>query len=163
MISTIASQSDGSRLEESRMSGREDRPGNGSRCCPCSEHRRERALSHAPRDQPRRDLQSDAGRPLPRSRRGSPPCHPVRSNRHLPSRPALNLNSATPNQYSEADAAFLQEVANQVALAVENMKAYEEITSLNRPGGGRRRALAHPPRGQQRHHLEPDPGGALPG
>ncbi len=43
----------------------------------------------------------------------------------------LNLNSATPNQYSEADAAFLQEVANQVALAVENMKAYEEITTLN--------------------------------
>src|SRR3989441_6387107 len=43
----------------------------------------------------------------------------------------LNLNSATPNQYSEADAACLQEVANQVALAVENMKAYEEITPLN--------------------------------
>ena len=43
----------------------------------------------------------------------------------------LNLNSATPNQYSEADAAFLREVANQVALAVENMKAYEEITTLN--------------------------------
>src|SRR5712691_4817201 len=43
----------------------------------------------------------------------------------------LNLNSATPNQYSEADAAFLQKVANQVALAVENMSAYEEITSLN--------------------------------
>src|SRR5204862_1189333 len=43
----------------------------------------------------------------------------------------LNLNSATPNQYSEADAAFLQEVANQVALAVDNMKTYEEITTLN--------------------------------
>jgi len=42
----------------------------------------------------------------------------------------LNLNSATPGQYSESDAAFLQEVANQVALAVENMKAYEEIAAL---------------------------------
>ena len=43
----------------------------------------------------------------------------------------LNLNSAAPNQYSEADAAFLQEVGNQVALAVENMQAYEEINALN--------------------------------
>ena len=42
----------------------------------------------------------------------------------------LNLNSATPNQYCEADALFLQEVANQVALAIENMKAYEEIAGL---------------------------------
>ena len=42
----------------------------------------------------------------------------------------LNLNSATPNQYSEADAFFLQEVAAQVALAVENMKSYEEIATL---------------------------------
>jgi PAS domain S-box-containing protein len=31
------------------------------------------------------------------------------------------------NQYAEADVSFLQEVANQVALAVENMKAYEEL------------------------------------
>ena len=43
----------------------------------------------------------------------------------------LNVASATRNQYSEADAAFLQEVANQVALAVENMKSYEEIAALN--------------------------------
>ena len=43
----------------------------------------------------------------------------------------LNLNSATPSRYSEADAVFLQEVANQVALAVENMTAYEEITTVN--------------------------------
>ena len=42
----------------------------------------------------------------------------------------LNLNSATPNRYAESDALFLQEVANQVALAVENMKAYEEIAGL---------------------------------
>ena len=42
----------------------------------------------------------------------------------------LNLNSATPSQYSESDALFLQEVANQVALAIENMKAYEEIAGL---------------------------------
>ncbi len=39
----------------------------------------------------------------------------------------LALASLKVSQYSEADAAFLLEVANQVALAVENMKAYEEI------------------------------------
>jgi len=42
----------------------------------------------------------------------------------------LAVASTTPNQYSEADAAFLREAANQVALAVENMKAYEEIATL---------------------------------
>ena len=42
----------------------------------------------------------------------------------------LNVSSKTKSQYSEADAAFLQEVANQVALAVENMKSYEEIAAL---------------------------------
>jgi formate hydrogenlyase transcriptional activator len=42
----------------------------------------------------------------------------------------LAVASTTPNQYAEADAAFLQEAANQVALAVENMKAYEEISAL---------------------------------
>src|SRR5207253_2580805 len=39
----------------------------------------------------------------------------------------LNLNSATPNRYAESDALFLQEVANQVALAVESMNDYEEM------------------------------------
>src|SRR5262249_13793558 len=34
------------------------------------------------------------------------------------------------NQYSEADAEFLCEVAGQVALAAANMKAYEEIAGL---------------------------------
>jgi formate hydrogenlyase transcriptional activator len=43
---------------------------------------------------------------------------------------AVNLASRTPGQYSQADAEFFQEVANQVALAVENMKAYEEIAAL---------------------------------
>jgi formate hydrogenlyase transcriptional activator len=42
----------------------------------------------------------------------------------------LNLNSAKPDRYSEADADFLQEVANQVALAIDNMKSYEEIEAL---------------------------------
>src|SRR5947208_1193480 len=42
----------------------------------------------------------------------------------------LNVGSRTTHQYSEHDAEFLQEVANQVALALENMKAYEEIRSL---------------------------------
>ncbi|HSD50827.1 MAG TPA: sigma 54-interacting transcriptional regulator, partial [Candidatus Methylomirabilis sp.] len=39
----------------------------------------------------------------------------------------LAVASTTPNQYSESDAAFLQEAANQVALAVENMQAYERM------------------------------------
>jgi formate hydrogenlyase transcriptional activator len=38
--------------------------------------------------------------------------------------------SETKNRYSEADAELLQEVANQVALAIANMKSYEEIASL---------------------------------
>jgi len=33
-------------------------------------------------------------------------------------------------EYDEADVTFLQEVANQVALAIENMVAYEEIAAL---------------------------------
>ncbi len=39
----------------------------------------------------------------------------------------LAVASTTPNQYSESDVAFLQEAANQVALAVENMQAYESL------------------------------------
>jgi formate hydrogenlyase transcriptional activator len=42
----------------------------------------------------------------------------------------LRLASQIVGLYSEADAEFLSEVANQVALAVENMKAYEEIAAL---------------------------------
>jgi formate hydrogenlyase transcriptional activator len=38
--------------------------------------------------------------------------------------------SETKNRYSEADAELLQEVANQVALAISNMKSYEEIAAL---------------------------------
>lgn len=34
-------------------------------------------------------------------------------------------------QYNEADASFLQDVASQIALAFENMNAYEEIAALN--------------------------------
>jgi formate hydrogenlyase transcriptional activator len=43
----------------------------------------------------------------------------------------LNLASDRANEYSDADGELLQEVANQVALAVENMKAYEEISALH--------------------------------
>ena len=32
--------------------------------------------------------------------------------------------------YSEEDAQFLQDVGSQVALAIENMKSYEEIATL---------------------------------
>jgi formate hydrogenlyase transcriptional activator len=38
--------------------------------------------------------------------------------------------SETKNRYSQADAELLQEVANQVALAIANVKSYEEIASL---------------------------------
>jgi transcriptional regulator with GAF, ATPase, and Fis domain len=42
----------------------------------------------------------------------------------------LSLASATPGQYSEADAELVREVATQIALAVENMTAYGEIAAL---------------------------------
>jgi formate hydrogenlyase transcriptional activator len=42
----------------------------------------------------------------------------------------LNVASRTRNQYSEPDLEFLQEVATQVALAVENMQSYQEIAAL---------------------------------
>ena len=42
----------------------------------------------------------------------------------------LNFLSRTPSRYSEADGELLTEVAKQVALAVENMFAYEEISRL---------------------------------
>jgi len=42
----------------------------------------------------------------------------------------LAVASTTPGQYSEADVEFLQEAANQIALAVANMTAYEEIAAL---------------------------------
>ncbi len=44
---------------------------------------------------------------------------------------ALSVTSMTRNQYSEEDAAFLQEVASQVAIAIANMQSHEEIASLN--------------------------------
>jgi formate hydrogenlyase transcriptional activator len=42
----------------------------------------------------------------------------------------LNFASRAPNAYSAADAEFLAEVGQQVAMAVENMLAYEEIAQL---------------------------------
>lgn len=38
--------------------------------------------------------------------------------------------SETPNRYTDSDAELLREVANQIALAIANMKSYEEIASL---------------------------------
>ena len=43
----------------------------------------------------------------------------------------LNVGSDTKYTYSDQDAEFLQEVANQVALAIGNMKSYQEIAALN--------------------------------
>ena len=42
----------------------------------------------------------------------------------------LNVGSCTPNRYSDDDVELLTEVGKQVALAVENLLAYEEISSL---------------------------------
>jgi formate hydrogenlyase transcriptional activator len=45
---------------------------------------------------------------------------------------ALVFTSKQPSTYGEADLLFLQQVANQVAVAVENAFAFEEIETLNR-------------------------------
>lgn len=42
----------------------------------------------------------------------------------------LSVVSKERDRYSDEDAAFLQEVANQVALAVQNMQSYQEIATL---------------------------------
>jgi formate hydrogenlyase transcriptional activator len=42
----------------------------------------------------------------------------------------LRVASTNPHQYTTEDAAFLSQVAKQLSLAVENLKAYEEIASL---------------------------------
>jgi formate hydrogenlyase transcriptional activator len=42
----------------------------------------------------------------------------------------LSLVSQQKNRYSDEDAVFFQEVANQVALAIQNMQSYQEIDSL---------------------------------
>ncbi len=42
----------------------------------------------------------------------------------------LNMASRAPDRYTDEDAAFLMEVAYQVAQAIENMLAYEEIAEL---------------------------------
>ena len=42
----------------------------------------------------------------------------------------LSLVSRERHQYSDEDAVFLQEVANQVVLAIQNMQSYQEIASL---------------------------------
>ena len=43
----------------------------------------------------------------------------------------LNIGSDVKGRYTEADAEFLLQVGNQVALAVGNMKSYQQIASLN--------------------------------
>jgi formate hydrogenlyase transcriptional activator len=56
----------------------------------------------------------------------------------------LGVGSDQANQYSEADAEMLCEMAGQVALAAANMKSYEEIAALNKKvalGADRLRAL----------------------
>jgi formate hydrogenlyase transcriptional activator len=42
----------------------------------------------------------------------------------------LSVVSQQRDRYSDEDAVFLQEVANQIALAVQNMQSYQEIASL---------------------------------
>ncbi len=43
----------------------------------------------------------------------------------------LAVASTRIGQYSEADVAFLQEVAGQIAVAIENMRAYEQIAAVS--------------------------------
>jgi formate hydrogenlyase transcriptional activator len=43
---------------------------------------------------------------------------------------ALSVVSQKRDQYSDEHAAFLQDVANQVTLAIQNMQSYQEITNL---------------------------------
>ena len=42
----------------------------------------------------------------------------------------LNIGSGNKNEYSQANLEFLQEVANQIALAIANMLSFEEIADL---------------------------------
>ncbi|MDQ2869675.1 MAG: sigma 54-interacting transcriptional regulator, partial [Acidobacteriota bacterium] len=44
----------------------------------------------------------------------------------------LDVTSTLANRYSDVDAEFLHEAANQIGLAVENMRSYEEIASLKK-------------------------------
>jgi formate hydrogenlyase transcriptional activator len=43
---------------------------------------------------------------------------------------ALSVVSQKRDQYSEGDAAFLQDAANQITLAIQNMQSYQEINNL---------------------------------
>jgi formate hydrogenlyase transcriptional activator len=43
---------------------------------------------------------------------------------------ALTVGSLTRFQYTEGDADFLKEIANQIAIAIDNMTSYEEIAEL---------------------------------
>ena len=43
---------------------------------------------------------------------------------------AISVLSETPDQYANSDGDYLREIANQVALAIENMKSFEEIAAL---------------------------------
>ncbi len=42
----------------------------------------------------------------------------------------LTLGSTTPNQFTEVEELFLRDVCNQLALAISNMRAFEEIAAL---------------------------------
>jgi formate hydrogenlyase transcriptional activator len=42
----------------------------------------------------------------------------------------LGVSSRARDQYTASDAVFLQEAANQIAMAIQNMRAYEEISAL---------------------------------
>jgi formate hydrogenlyase transcriptional activator len=43
---------------------------------------------------------------------------------------AITVGSLTRFQYTEADAAFLMEVANQIAIAIDNMRSYDDLRRL---------------------------------
>jgi formate hydrogenlyase transcriptional activator len=72
-------------------------------------------------------------------------------------RGALALASLTPGRYSADDLQFLQLVANQVALAVANMLAYEEIEELRTRLAAENVALRHEIRQDQREIIGVSP------
>src|SRR5438552_3624917 len=73
-------------------------------------------------------LQSDVGRLLLAEGVKSGCCVPLKSHNRLLG--SLNIASLNPGAFSQDDVDLLSQVANQIAIAVENALAYQQITEL---------------------------------
>ena len=73
-------------------------------------------------------LQSDVGRLLLAEGVKSGCCVPLKSHNRLLG--SLNIASHNPGAFSQDDVDLLSQVANQIAIAVENALAYQQITEL---------------------------------